>query len=374
MRYQKGRIGFLMTSMSFHQFRHLKIRYGVMACLLSLTAMFSSLHAQSITKIRHFDTWNAGIIKSTDAAGIGYHPPSNHLYIADSEINETIQFEGNNIFETNLLGDQIIREIASNNTEPTGITYNEFDGFFYVCNDNTQIITRYDDNLNNPLATVRTADDLATATDPEGITSDPATGILYVSDGVTGGRQVLIYNSDLQFQSSFTVPEVIDPEGIAFNTQNGNLFIVSSADMAIFEYTTTGTFIAEYDISGFSPTPISPQGLTFAPTSDPNDDPNNMAVYIADAMVDNDPDGRVFEADIVSPSSPPVAQFNGTPLSGDAPLTVDFTDQSTGTIDSWSWDFGDGGTSTAQNPTYTYNAAGIYTVAVIPRPKSIMLP
>lgn len=38
-----------------------------------------------------------------------------------------------------------------------------------------------------------------------------------------------------------------------------------------------------------------------------------------------------------------------------------FTDQSTGTT-SWHWDFGDGNSSTAQNPTYQYSAAGTYTV------------
>ncbi len=58
----------------------------------------------------------------------------------------------------------------------------------------------------------------------------------------------------------------------------------------------------------------------------------------------------------------PVAEFSGSPTSGDAPLTVNFTDQSTNNPTSWSWDFGDGGTSTAQNPSHTYNNAGTYTV------------
>ena len=40
-----------------------------------------------------------------------------------------------------------------------------------------------------------------------------------------------------------------------------------------------------------------------------------------------------------------------------------FTDASTGTIDTWDWDFGDGvGTSTVQNPTYIYNNPDDYDV------------
>ena len=60
----------------------------------------------------------------------------------------------------------------------------------------------------------------------------------------------------------------------------------------------------------------------------------------------------------------PNAGFNGTNLSGCAPLTVTFTNTSTGAT-SWNWNFGDGGTSTNQNPVHTYTAAGTYTVTQI---------
>ena len=62
--------------------------------------------------------------------------------------------------------------------------------------------------------------------------------------------------------------------------------------------------------------------------------------------------------------TPPVAAFNGTPTSGTAPLTVAFTDASTNSPTSWSWTFGDGGTSTAQNPSHVYDTAGTYSVSL----------
>ena len=61
----------------------------------------------------------------------------------------------------------------------------------------------------------------------------------------------------------------------------------------------------------------------------------------------------------------PIGQFIGLPTTGISPLSVSFTDQSTGTVTSWLWDFGDGSTSTLQNPTHIYHQAGVYSVTLM---------
>lgn len=69
----------------------------------------------------------------------------------------------------------------------------------------------------------------------------------------------------------------------------------------------------------------------------------------------------------VDPS--PVSSFTATPSSGPAPLTVVFTDTSSGSPDVLSWDFGDG-TKQNQNyagphtPSHTYTISGVYTVTL----------
>ncbi len=60
----------------------------------------------------------------------------------------------------------------------------------------------------------------------------------------------------------------------------------------------------------------------------------------------------------------PSASYTANPTSGGAPLTVQFTDTSTGSPTGWSWDFGDGQTSTTQSPTHTFASAGTYLVAM----------
>lgn len=61
------------------------------------------------------------------------------------------------------------------------------------------------------------------------------------------------------------------------------------------------------------------------------------------------------------------AEFSSNIQSGNAPLQVTFTDQSTissGSITGWVWNFGDGTTSNEQNPTHTYSSAGSYDVTL----------
>ncbi|MEQ1893185.1 MAG: sulfatase-like hydrolase/transferase [Planctomycetota bacterium] len=62
--------------------------------------------------------------------------------------------------------------------------------------------------------------------------------------------------------------------------------------------------------------------------------------------------------------SAPVVAFSAVGTQGSAPLTVQFQDESRGQITSWSWDFGDGTTSSERNPTHLYTAPGSYSVAL----------
>jgi len=65
---------------------------------------------------------------------------------------------------------------------------------------------------------------------------------------------------------------------------------------------------------------------------------------------------------VVSVCEPVVAQWNVT--TGTGP-TFSFNDLSSGGAVNWSWNFGDGNGSTAQNPTHTFAQAGLYNVCLI---------
>jgi len=65
---------------------------------------------------------------------------------------------------------------------------------------------------------------------------------------------------------------------------------------------------------------------------------------------------------IATLSPGPFTNFSAKPTEGKAPLNVKFTDTSKGTPTKWKWEFGDGATSTQQNPTHKYSKVGSYTV------------
>lgn len=67
---------------------------------------------------------------------------------------------------------------------------------------------------------------------------------------------------------------------------------------------------------------------------------------------------------VSSTSSAPAAAFTATDTSGTSPFVVQFVDTSTNSPTSWIWSFGDGNTSTRQNPSHTYVSAGTYTVTL----------
>ena len=83
----------------------------------------------------------------------------------------------------------------------------------------------------------------------------------------------------------------------------------------------------------------------------------------------NTPDGgfpfSVVEGEIsITAPQELKADFRFSPTQPEVDQEVQFTDKSSGggTITSWEWDFGDGTTSTVQNPKHTYTQAGTYTV------------
>ena len=96
---------------------------------------------------------------------------------------------------------------------------------------------------------------------------------------------------------------------------------------------------------------------------------NNQDVYLAVQCVSNDAFVLMIDDIVVFTEQgvlAPVANFSGTPVSGCASLTVNFTDASTNNPTSWLWTCvgGTPSSSTQQNPTIVYNTPGTFSVTL----------
>lgn len=137
----------------------------------------------------------------------------------------------------------------------------------------------------------------------------------------------------------------------------------SENDNFAFEYSTDGsswnhilTVASATEQSYVADLPAALSGTVYIRVVDTDHTRSNQSldtVYIDYLMIES----------AVGPV-PPTAAFTGDPTSGFAPLTVQFSDQSSGAPTSWSWSFGDDGTSAAQNPSHEYSDPGTYTVTL----------
>ena len=168
---------------------------------------------------------------------------------------------------------------------------------------------------------------------------------------------------------------VADIEGmsIAYGANgSGRLFVSSQGDSTIAVYDRAGSnpFVKKFrvgsngtidavtgtdgiDVTTLNAGPQFEQGLLVVhdETNTGGTTSNLKYVPLKDVPATADPPG----------GTAPVASFTATPTSGTVPLSVNFTDTSTGGPTAWAWDFGDGETATAQNPSHTYATAGTYT-------------
>jgi monoamine oxidase len=93
---------------------------------------------------------------------------------------------------------------------------------------------------------------------------------------------------------------------------------------------------------------------------------NTAASTVPGALQSGERAGGEVDTNLDGPPDPgtPTADFSASPIAGAAPLDVTFSDLSNELPTGWSWDFGDGGSSSLQHPTHEYTAPGDYTVSL----------
>lgn len=244
--------------------------------------------------------------------------------------------------------------------------------------------------------------------DLESAAYDPVTDTLLVFSGSCCTTTVLptVFrlqreaNGALQIESYQPLPAGTDYTAAAWAPADGKIYVAVGRDLRSYDYA-TNTAGPTFQVSGlsgmlgmsFSPdgadlfvvrsgvrmsrvdwsTKTMVDGWTFDLTGFGMLDARAVEIiadkfYISDGYDYRDVGDPLRHAvlvfDVGEPGLAPTASFTASTLSGSAPLSVEFTDTTTGAATGWAWDFGDGATSTERHPTHVYESEGEYSVTL----------
>ncbi|HUJ09511.1 MAG TPA: PKD domain-containing protein [Verrucomicrobiae bacterium] len=150
----------------------------------------------------------------------------------------------------------------------------------------------------------------------------------------------------------FGTLETNDVANLDFSVINDGVDTLTGTALVTGDSAFTLTSTNSYSIGGGQTATVS---VAFSPGSE--GDFSGNIVFASNG-------GNSTNAVTGSGAVPPAASFSGSPTSGTAPLSVNFTDASSGTINGRLWSFGDGGTSTTASPSHNYMTAGSFDVSL----------
>lgn len=331
---------------------------------------------------------------STIGDGLSFYPVDlavdslDNVYVSDSRSNRIVKLnkDGNYLTQWGSKG-------ASRNqfNDPEGVAVDS-SGNIYVVDSGNSRIMKFDSTGTYLTEWGTPGREDGQFRHPHGIAID-SSGAIYVTD--TGNRRIQKFDSTGSYVTKWVSPENGDgkfqnPVGIVVDSSN-NVYVVDSFYHCVFQFVKSMSPTANFDssvTSGSTPLPVKFTDLSENATGwywdfgdgSTSTDQNPIHKYLTEETytvkltATNSAGGdTITKSNYISVKSgpqtpttqPPVAEFTSSAKSVDGSLIVTFTDTSTGEPTSWLWDFGDGNTSTEQNPTHTYAESGDYHVTLI---------
>ena len=290
-------------------------------CVVALAAfgtlMWSASSASAVTArpdlVQTIDT-SAYVPSSPDPAGVAYWPSRDELVVSDSEVDEMPLFAGFNLFTATRVGPGVgSGDTTAYSRESSDLGINPANGTLFISDDDRDrifIVTPGADGVHG------TTDDSVSnfrmaplgSTDPEGVVYDPATGHLFVSDGL--GVEIYrinpvngVFGDGNDTVSSFDVAQygAGDCEGLGIDPARDTLLCVDpSTPDNIYELGKGGALVRVLSMADLPTSRAVVADVTMAPTSDTGDSPSAQNYWIVDRHLDNgqfpdENDGLLYE-------------------------------------------------------------------------------
>ena len=276
----------------------------------------AALSASNPVVVNAFDTTAFG---SPDPSGLAFlpggAPGTGTLLVVDSEVNEAPFFALNNLFYFSQSGTfDHSTSLEGFTIEPTGMAYDPLNGHFFISDDDANKIFEVD--ASNPGVALNSFSVTSFAPDAEDVAFDPVTNHLLVIEGDTAhvnSRTIFEMTTSGTIVQSIPLTSLVpaDLEAIAYDPVNQVFYVSGGSFKDIYVLSRDGQTlletitILESMTNTLTDTSVHPKGLLLAPSSDPNDDPGVMSLYVADYGHDQVMDGRIYEINLNGPSGQP---------------------------------------------------------------------
>ena len=235
--------------------------------------------------------------------------PGQGFFVSNSEVEETPFFRTTNLWKLQPDGNLIETSSLLNFTsEPTGLAFDPGTGRLYISDDDKFKIFWVDPA--NP--TVKLGEfDLKHlgCNDPEDVAVNANNGHLFIMNGdqVAGPTSRSIVETDntgTQIFATITLPaEITDPEALVYDASHDVFYVGGGFSSSIWVVDHGGTILQKLDVlAGYrhevNNTGVAVKDLELAPSSDPNDDPGKLNLFVADFGWSQVSDGRMLEIDL----------------------------------------------------------------------------
>ena len=335
-------------------------------------------HAETYTFTSGFGTAGSGDGQFKSATSMALDQSGN-IYITDMGNGRVEKFSNDGTY---------LSQFAINGRYPSGIMV-DASGNIYVTDYYiyAPFVKKFDNTGNVLKQWANEVIGDGKAFNPYGIVSDSA-GNIYVSDETYTPR-IVKFTNDGVFIKSIADGAFSHARGIAVDSSD-NIYVADRNNQAVKEYDSSGNLLLTLTTTGerslHEPNGVAVDASGNIFVADTSNDRiakfdkagkfitqwgnhgSNTGQFIGPQSVAVDASGNVYVLDsgnnriqVFKKSAITISDFTSSAASGTAPLEVKFQDKSEN-ANTWSWDFGDGATSTEQNPKHTYTTGGKYTV------------
>jgi len=276
--------------------------------------------------------------------GVAVSPDGKKLYVSNWASNDVsvIDTATNKITSTVKVG-----------TNPRGIVVTPNGKRVYVANLNS----RNGYVINTATNKVKTK--VRVGSLPYGIAVTPDGTKVYVAD--TGNDNVSVIDTTTNTVTA-TVNVGKNPYVIAVNPNGKKVYVTGPYGVSVID-TATNKVTATMPGDPAEGIAVTPDGTKVYVVHYSSNVVSIIDTQINKVTATIKVDYPVAFGQFISPLSP-FANFSASPVEGKAPLTIAFTDKSIRSPTKWKWTFGDGASSTQQNPTHKYSKVGRYTVTL----------